>query len=175
MNGNQKWPSYCETYEMNFHRRWKGDNGIYFGYRFWFHYLYEQNDLFFGSFFSRQRRFWNMISMIFVVLYDKLHYCNLPYERSETESSRFENNVTSSHTSECRLAVRSATRRVDLRRVAYPCLKARKTRWLRNTEIRAMQRKQGWKLGGSGFRKKIINSSDNYLCIIITLSPKQEK
>ena len=34
----------------------------------------------------------------FVVLYDILHYCNLPYERSETESSRFENNVTSSHT-----------------------------------------------------------------------------
>ena len=55
-----------------------------------------------------------MISMIFVVLYDILHYCNLPYERSETESSRFENNVTSSHTSECRLAVRSATRRVGL-------------------------------------------------------------
>ena len=52
--------------------------------------------------------------MIFVVLYDILYYCNLPYERSETESSRFENNVTSSHTSECRLAMRSATRRVDL-------------------------------------------------------------
>ena len=29
-----------------------------------------------------------------------------------------------------------------LRRVAYPCLKARKARWLRNTEIRAMKRKQ---------------------------------
>ena len=29
------------------------------------------------------------------------------------------------------------------RRVAYPCLKARKARCLRNTEIRAMQRKQG--------------------------------
>ena len=54
----------------------------------------------------------------------------------------------------------------DLRRVAYPCLKAR---WLRNTEIRAMQRKQGWKLGESGFRKK------KKLCVIITLSPKQEK
>ena len=67
-----------------------------------------------GKIFSRQWRFWNMISMIFVVLHDILHYCNLPYERSETESSRFENNVTSSHTSECRLAVRSATRRVDL-------------------------------------------------------------
>ena len=78
----------------------------------------------FGSFFfSRQWRFWNMISMIFVVLYDILHYCNLPYERSETESSRFENNVTSSHTSS--LAQRDviahfgvstcrATRRVDL-------------------------------------------------------------
>ena len=51
MNGNQKWPSNCETYEMNFHRRWKGDDGIYFGYRFWFHCLYEQNGLFFGSFF----------------------------------------------------------------------------------------------------------------------------
>ena len=52
--------------------------------------------------------------MIFVVLYDILHYCNLPYEHSEKENSRFENNVTSSHTSECRLAVRSATGRVDL-------------------------------------------------------------
>ena len=31
-----------------------------------------------GSLFSRQWRFWNMISMIFVVLYDILHYCNLP-------------------------------------------------------------------------------------------------
>ena len=30
-----------------------------------------------------------------------------------------------------------------LRRVAYPCLKARKARCLRNTDIRAMQRKQG--------------------------------
>ena len=40
-----------------------------------------------------------------------------------------------------------------LRRVAYPCLKARKARWLRNTEICAMQQKQGWKLGGSGFQK----------------------
>ena len=38
----------------------------------------------------------------------------IPDERSETESSRFENKVTSSHTSECRLSVRSATRRVDL-------------------------------------------------------------
>ena len=62
-----------------------------------------------------------------------------------------------------------------LRRVAYPCLKARKARCLRNTEGRAMQRKQGRKLGGSGFRKKKINSRDNYLCVIITLSPKQEK
>ena len=51
MNGNQNWPSYCETYEMNFHRRWKGDDGIYFGYRFWFHCLYEQNGLFSFSFF----------------------------------------------------------------------------------------------------------------------------
>ena len=32
---------------------------------------------------------------------------------------------------------------VTLRRVAYPCLKARKARCLRNTEGRAMQRKQG--------------------------------
>ena len=75
---------------------------------------YMSKMAFFESFFSRQWSFWNMISMIFVVLYDILHYCNLPYERSETESSRFENNVTSSHTLECRLAVRSATRRVDL-------------------------------------------------------------
>ena len=50
MNGNQKWPSYCETYEMNFHRRWKGDDGIYFGYRFWFHCLYEQSGLFWKLF-----------------------------------------------------------------------------------------------------------------------------
>ena len=52
MNGNQKWPSYCETYEMNFHRRWKGDDGIYFGCRFWFHCLYEQNGLFLEAFFT---------------------------------------------------------------------------------------------------------------------------
>ena len=44
--------------------------------------------------------------------------------------------------------------RGEQRRDAYPCLKARKERCLRNTEIRAMQRKQGWKLDGSGFRKK---------------------
>ena len=75
---------------------------------------YMNKMAFFWKLFSRQWRFWNMISMIFVVLYDILHYCNLPYERSETESSRFENNVTSSHTSECWLTVRSATRRVDL-------------------------------------------------------------
>ena len=75
---------------------------------------YMSKMTFFWKLFSRQWRFWNMISMIFVVLYEKLHYCNLPYERSETESSRFENNVTSSHTSECQLAVRSANRRVDL-------------------------------------------------------------
>ena len=31
-----------------------------------------------GKLFSRRWRFWNMISMIFVVLYDILHYCNLP-------------------------------------------------------------------------------------------------
>ena len=52
MNGNQKWPSYCETYEMNFHRRWKGDDGIYFGYRFWFHCLNEKNGLFLEAFFT---------------------------------------------------------------------------------------------------------------------------
>ena len=75
---------------------------------------YMSKMAFFGKLFSRQWLFWNMISMIFVVLYNILHYCNLPYERSETESPRFENNVTSSHTSECRLVVRSATRRVDL-------------------------------------------------------------
>ena len=62
---------------------------------------YMSKMAFLKAFFSCQWRFWNMISMIFVVLYDVLHYCNLPYERSETESSRFENNVTSSHASEC--------------------------------------------------------------------------
>ena len=98
---------------MNFHRRWKGDDGIILATDFDL-IAYMSKMAFFGSFFSRQWRFWNMISMIFVVLCDILHYCNLPYERSETESSRFENNVTSSHTSECRLAVRRATRRVDL-------------------------------------------------------------
>ena len=69
---------------------------------------YMSKMAFFGSFLHANGVF-VMISMIFVVLYDILHYCNLPYERSKTESSRFENNVTSSHTSECRLAVRSAT------------------------------------------------------------------
>ena len=75
---------------------------------------YMSKMAFFKKLFSRLWRFWNMISMIFVVLYNILHYCNLLYERSETENSRFENNVTSSHTWECLLAVRSATRRVDL-------------------------------------------------------------
>ena len=75
---------------------------------------YMSKMAFFWKLFSRQWSFWNMISMIFVVLYDILHYCNLPYERSETESLRFENNVTSSHTSECRLAVRSTTPSGDL-------------------------------------------------------------
>ena len=37
---------------MNFHRRWKGDDGIYFGYRFLFHCLYEQNGLFLEAFFT---------------------------------------------------------------------------------------------------------------------------
>ena len=68
---------------------------------------YMSKMTFFWKLFSRQWCFWNMISMIFVVLYDKLHYCNLPYEHSETESSRFENNVTSSHTSKRRLALRA--------------------------------------------------------------------
>ena len=77
-------------------------------------YMSKMAFFFFWKLFSCQWRFWNMISMIFVVLYDILYYCNLPYGRSETKSSRFENNVTSPHTSECRLAVRSATRRVDL-------------------------------------------------------------
>ena len=35
---------------------------------------YMSKMAFFGSFFSLQWLFWNMISMIFV-LYDKLHYC----------------------------------------------------------------------------------------------------
>ena len=61
---------------------------------------------------------------------------------------------------------------------ALPTLvwKRGQARCLRNTEIRAMQRKQGWKLDGSGFWKKNKkNSRDNYLCVIITLSPKQGK
>ena len=71
MNGNQKWPSYCETYEMNFHRRWKGDDGIYFGYRFWFHCPYEQNGLFFGSFFHANGVFgiWFQWFLLFCMIY----------------------------------------------------------------------------------------------------------
>ena len=73
MNDNQKWPSYCETYEMNFHRRWKGDDGIYFGYRFWFHCLYEQNGLFFffGSFFHASGVFgiWFQWFLLFCMIY----------------------------------------------------------------------------------------------------------
>ena len=41
--------------------------------------------------------------------------------------------------------------------------------------MHAMQRKQVWNLDGSGFRKKKLNSRDNYLCVIITLSLKQGK
>ena len=41
---------------------------------------------FFWKLFSRQWRFWNMISMIFVVLYDVLHYCNLPYEPAKQKA-----------------------------------------------------------------------------------------
>ena len=37
---------------MNFHRRSKGDDDIYFGYRFWFHCQYEQNGLFLEAFFT---------------------------------------------------------------------------------------------------------------------------
>ena len=72
MNSNQKWPSYFETYEMNFHRRWKGDDGIYFGYRFWFHCLYyEQNGLFFGSFFHTNGVFgiWFQWFLLFCMIY----------------------------------------------------------------------------------------------------------
>ena len=45
---------------------------------------YMSKMAFFGSFFHASD------SMIFVVLYDILHFCNLPYERSKTENSRFE-------------------------------------------------------------------------------------
>ena len=70
MNGNQKWPSYCERYEMNFHRRWKGDDGIYFGYRFWFHCLYEQNG-FFKIFFHSNGVFgvWFQWFLLFCMIY----------------------------------------------------------------------------------------------------------
>ena len=40
---------------------------------------YMSKMAFFGSFFSCQWRFWNIISMIFVVLYDILHYCKETY------------------------------------------------------------------------------------------------
>ena len=44
-----------------------------------FHFIaYMSKMAFFWKLFSRQWRFWNMISMIFVVLYDILQYCNLP-------------------------------------------------------------------------------------------------
>ena len=56
------------------------------------------------------------------------------------------------------------------RRVAYPCLKARKARRLRNTEIRAMQRKQGWKLDRSGFWKKTTTTKKTAETIIYALS-----
>ena len=73
MNGNQKWPSYCETYEMNFHRRWKGDDGIYFGYRFWFHCLYEQNGLFLEAFFHANGVFgiWFQWFLLFCMIYQQ--------------------------------------------------------------------------------------------------------
>ena len=77
MNGNQKWPSYSETYEMNFHRRWKGDVAFILATDFYF-IAYISKMAFFRKLFSRQWRFLNMISMICVVLYDILHYCNLP-------------------------------------------------------------------------------------------------
>ena len=42
-------------------------------------YMSKMASFFFlGSFFHANGVFWNMISMIFVVLYDILHYCNLP-------------------------------------------------------------------------------------------------
>ena len=71
MNGNQKWPSYCETYEINYHRRWKGDDGIYFGYRFWFHCLYEQNRLFLKLFFHDNGIFgiWFQWFLLFCMIY----------------------------------------------------------------------------------------------------------
>ena len=61
-------------------------------------------------------------------------------------------------------------------RVAYPCLKARKARCLSNTEGRAMQRKQGWKLGGSGFRKKNKNkkTAETIIYALSFSDPKQE-
>ena len=40
---------------------------------------YMSKMAFFGKLFSRQWRFWNMISMIFVDLYDILHYCKETY------------------------------------------------------------------------------------------------
>ena len=39
---------------------------------------YMSKMAFFWKLVSRQWRFCNMISMIFVVVYDILHYCNLP-------------------------------------------------------------------------------------------------
>ena len=39
---------------------------------------YMSKMAFFGSFFHANGVFWNIISMIFVVLYDILHYCKLP-------------------------------------------------------------------------------------------------
>ena len=39
---------------------------------------YMRKMAFFGKLLSRQWSFWNTISMIFVVLYGILHYCNLP-------------------------------------------------------------------------------------------------
>ena len=40
---------------------------------------YMSKMAFFWKRFSRQWRFWNMISMVFAVLYDILHYCRETY------------------------------------------------------------------------------------------------
>ena len=40
---------------------------------------------FFWKLFSRQWRFWNMISMVVVVLYDILHYCKETYRHVQVK------------------------------------------------------------------------------------------
>ena len=65
---------------MNFHRHWKGDDGIYFGYRFWFHCLCEQNGLFFKLFHANGVfGIWFQWFLLFCMIYciTVTYHCNI--------------------------------------------------------------------------------------------------